>query len=66
MPRSAPHCRRTRRRPTSMPPWHIAEYVWGLCLGLALAGMAIDYGRRTAAPSAPLPPAQTLTQFPGP
>lgn len=49
-----------------MPPWQIAEYVWGLCLGLALAGMAIDYGRRTAPSPAPLPAVQTLTQFPGP
>jgi hypothetical protein len=49
-----------------MPPWQLAEYVWGLCLGLALAGMAIDYGRRAPSAPASLPPAQTLTQFPGP
>jgi hypothetical protein len=49
-----------------MRPWHVAEYAWGVGLGLALAAMAIDYGRSAAPTPSALPAAQTLTQFPGP
>lgn len=49
-----------------MPPWLYAERIAGFVLGLALAAMAIDYGRRAPSAPASLPPAQTLTQFPGP
>ena len=49
-----------------MPPWICAERIAGFVLGLALAGMAIDYGRSAAYRSAPLPPANTLTAYPGP
>ena len=56
------------------------DHIWGFALGLALVGMALDYGSRstpsappvTARPSPPssprpaLPPAHTLTMFPGP
>lgn len=59
------HCRSTRTR-SPMRPWHVAEYAWGVGLGLALAAMAIDYGRSTAPTPSALPAAQTLTQFPGP
>lgn len=59
------HCRKTRSRPR-MPPWLATEHVAGFLLGLALAAMAIDYGRSAAPPPSALPAAQTLTQFPGP
>ena len=44
------------RRPT--PPWVRAEHIAGLCLGLALAAMAVDYGYQR--PSNTLPPTPTL------
>lgn len=49
-----------------MPPWLYAEHVAGVLLGLALAGMAIDYGRHNPPTRSFLPPTQSLTQFPGP
>ena len=44
------------RRPT--PPWVRAEHIAGLCLGLALAAMAVDYGYQR--PSDTLRPTPTL------
>ncbi|MFZ9655519.1 MAG: hypothetical protein ACO29V_07730 [Limnohabitans sp.] len=48
----SPH--RSRR----MPPWIAAEHLAGFLLGLALAGMAIDYGYQR--PTQTLPPTPTL------
>lgn len=67
MPRSTPHCRGARRAERrARRARHLADWAAGLVLGIALAGIAIDYGRRTAPSPAQLPAAQTLTQFPGP
>lgn len=66
MPRSTPHCRGARRAARRARRARLlADWAAGLVLGTALAGFAIDHGRRAAAPS-PLPPAQTLTHYPGP
>lgn len=68
MPSPLPQCRgahRAERR--ARRARLLADWAAGLVLGLALAGVAIDYGRRTAPPApSPLPPAQTLTHYPGP
>ena len=46
-----------------MPPWQIADYLSGFLLGLALAGMAIDYGRQHPTTTLPSPPP---IAYPGP
>jgi len=42
-----------------MPPWLAAEHLAGFLLGLALAGMAIDYGRHHPTDTLPRPVATT-------
>jgi hypothetical protein len=52
-------------RSASMRRRVLADYLAGLFLGCALVAMAIDQARQPSAPS-PLPPARTLTHYPGP
>ena len=51
--------RRQSRRRAPMPPWLAAEHLAGFLLGLALAGMAIDYGRHHPTDTLPRPVATT-------
>jgi hypothetical protein len=46
-----------------MPPWITAEHLAGLLLGLALAAMAIDYGRQRPTNTLPSP---SPIAYPGP
>jgi|Laugresu1bdmlbsd_1035121.scaffolds.fasta_scaffold00069_35 ABC-type branched-subunit amino acid transport system ATPase component len=61
----------TRTRATRRQRWTqlTIEHGIGFLCGLALAAMAIDYGRREASPtpkSIPSHAARTLTTYPGP
>ncbi len=56
-----PRMKRRPRRP--MPPWITAEHLAGLLLGLALAAMAIDYGRQRPTNTLPSP---SPIAYPGP
>ena len=68
MPTTPPQCRGARRAARRAHRARLlADWAAGFVLGLALAGFAIDYGRRTAPPTpSALPPARTLTHYPGP
>ena len=56
-----PRLKRRPRRP--MPPWITAEHLAGFLLGLALAAMAIDYGRQRPTNTLPSP---SPNAYPGP
>jgi len=55
--------RSKRRHPAAMRRRVLVDYLAGLFLVAAVLAMAIDQARQ---PSSPLPPARTLTHYPGP